>query len=84
MVRVTVEMMGKPGCHLCDDARVIVRTVLDDFPETKFVEHNILDHVEMFETMKNDIPVIVVNGRRHATWRVDANEFRAAIRKELL
>ena len=84
MVRVTVEMMGKPGCHLCDDARVIVRTVLDDFPETKFVEHNILEHVEMFETMKNDIPVIVVNGRRHATWRVDANEFRAAIRKELL
>ena len=84
MVRVTVEMMGKPGCHLCDDARVIVRTVLDDFPETKFVEHNILDHVEMFETMKNDIPVFVVNGRRHATWRVDANDFRAAIRKELL
>ena len=84
MVRVTVEMMGKPGCHLCDDARVIVRTVLDDFPETKFVEHNILEHVEMFETMKNDIPVIVVNGRRHATWRVDANDFRAAIREELL
>ena len=84
MVRVTVEMLGKPGCHLCDDARVIVRTVLDDFPETKFVEHNILEHVEMFETMKNDIPVIVVNGRRHATWRVDANDFRAAIREELL
>ena len=76
-------MMGKPGCHLCDDARSIVSSVLDDFPETEFVEHNILDDAEMFETMKNDIPVVVVNGRRHATWRVDANEFRAAIEKEL-
>ena len=84
MARVTVEMMGKPGCHLCDDARAIVRTVLDDFPETEFVEHNILDDAEMFETMKDDIPIVVVNGRRHATWRVDAKEFRAALEKELL
>jgi glutaredoxin len=84
MARVTVEMMGKPGCHLCDDARAIVRTVLDDFPETEFVEHNILDDAEMFETMKDDIPIVVVNGRRHATWRVDAKEFRAAVEKELL
>jgi glutaredoxin len=84
MARVTVEMMGKPGCHLCDDARAIVRSVLDDFPETEFVEHNILDDAEMFETMKDESPVVVVNGRRHATWRVDANEFRAAIEKELL
>jgi glutaredoxin len=83
MARVTVEMMGKPGCHLCDDARAIVSSVLDDFPETEFVEHNILDDAEMFETMKNDIPVVGVNGRRHATWHVDANEFRAAIEKEL-
>jgi glutaredoxin len=84
MTRLIVDLMGKPGCHLCDDARAIVSTVLDDFPETEFVEHNILDDAEMFETMKNDIPVVVVNGRRHATWRVDANEFRAAIEKELL
>ncbi len=84
MARVTVEMMGKPGCRLCDDARAVLRSVLDDFPETEFVEHNILDDAEMFETMKNDIPVIVVNGRRHAMWRVDANEFRTAIEKELL
>jgi glutaredoxin len=84
MARVTVEMMGKPGCHLCDDARAVLRSVLDDFPETEFVEHNILDDAEMFETMKNDIPVIVVNGRRHAMWRVDANEFRTAIEMELL
>jgi glutaredoxin len=84
MARVTVEMMGKPGCPLCDDARAILSTVLDDFPETEFVEHNILDDAELLETLKNDIPVVVVNGRRHATWRVDANEFRAAIEKELL
>ncbi|MEY4899192.1 MAG: hypothetical protein RL294_1003 [Actinomycetota bacterium] len=84
MARVTVEMMGKPGCHLCDDARAVLRSVLDDFPETEFVEHNILDDAEMFETMKDDIPIVIVNGRRHATWRVDAKEFRTAVEMELL
>lgn len=83
MARVTVEMMGKPGCHLCDDARVIVRTVLDEFPETEFVEHNILDDAELFETLKNDIPVVLINGQRHATWRVDADAFRAALKEEI-
>ena len=83
MARVTVELMGKPGCHLCDDARAIVTDVLDDFPETELVEHNILDDAEMFETMKNDIPVVVINGARHATWRVDEAEFRSAVKEAL-
>ncbi len=83
MARLTIDMMGKPGCHLCDDARVVVKDVLDDFPETEFVEHNILDDVEMFENFKNDIPVLLINGQRHAVWRVDANELRAAIEKVL-
>jgi glutaredoxin len=83
MSRVSVEMMAKPGCHLCDDARAIVMTVLDDFPEAEFIEHNILDDAEMFESLKNDIPVIVVNGRRHAQWRVDEDSLRAALTKEV-
>lgn len=83
MARLTIDLMGKPGCHLCDDARAIVNEVLDDFPEAEFVEHNILDDVELFETLKNDIPVVLINGQRHATWRVDADAFRAALKEEI-
>jgi glutaredoxin len=80
---LTVELMGKPGCHLCDDARVIVNSVLQDFPEADFIERNILDDAEMFETLKDDIPVIFINNERHARWRVDADLFRSALTKEL-
>ena len=55
MAPVTVELMGKPGCHLCDDARVIVNAVLDEFAGVDFLERNILEDAEMFETMKNDM-----------------------------
>jgi len=83
MASVTVELMGKPGCHLCDDARVIVRGVLEDFPGVDLVERNILEDAEMFETMKNDIPVVMINGQRHSTWRVDADALRQAVTEEL-
>jgi glutaredoxin len=83
MASVTVELMGKPGCHLCDDARVIVRGVLEEFPGVDLVERNILEDAEMFETMKNDIPVVLINGQRHSTWRVDADALRQAVTEEL-
>jgi glutaredoxin len=83
MASVTVELMGKPGCHLCDDARVIVRGVLEEFPGVDFAERNILEDAELFETMKNDIPVVLINGQRHSTWRVDADALRQAVTEEL-
>jgi hypothetical protein len=76
---VTVELFGKPGCHLCDDARVVVDRVLEDFPEAVLIERNILDDPDWFETMKNDIPVVTINSVRHAQWRVDDEGLRAAL-----
>ncbi|MFM2412125.1 MAG: hypothetical protein RLZZ587_458 [Actinomycetota bacterium] len=76
---VTVELFGKPGCHLCDDARVVVDRVLKDFPEAVLIERNILDDPDWFETMKNDIPVVTINAVRHAQWRVDDDGLRAAL-----
>jgi hypothetical protein len=81
MSQVTVELFGKPGCHLCDDARVIIDRVLADFPTATLVERNILDDVEWFEAMKNDIPVVTINTARHALWRVDETEFRVALKE---
>lgn len=83
MAGLTVELMGKPGCHLCDDARVIVSSVLQDFPQAELVEHNILDDAELFESLKDDIPVVLINGERHSQWRVDEDSFRSALTEEL-
>lgn len=80
---LTVELLGRPGCHLCDDALVIVRSVLSEFPEALLVERNILDDVELFESVRDDIPVILINGQSHARWRVDEEAFRTALIKEL-
>jgi glutaredoxin len=71
MQSVLVELFGKPGCHLCDDAREIVETFLVGRPEVQLIERNILEDPELFETMRNDIPVVSVNGKVISRWRVD-------------
>jgi glutaredoxin len=81
MSQATVELFGKPGCHLCDDARVVIDRVLTEFPAVTVIERNILDDVDWFETMKNEIPVITINSVRHAQWRVDEAEFREALKE---
>lgn len=81
MSDVTVEIFGKPGCHLCDDARQVLDRVIADFPSVELVERNILDNAEWFESMQNDIPVVTINQKRHAQWRVTEADLRAALRE---
>jgi glutaredoxin len=79
MSDVTVEIFGKPGCHLCDDARAILDRVVADFPSVEVVEHNILDNAEWFESMQNEIPVVTINRTRHAQWHIIEADLRAAL-----
>ncbi|TAM68240.1 MAG: glutaredoxin family protein [Microbacteriaceae bacterium] len=80
-------MIGKPGCHLCDDAREVVTRVLEEFdPEAvdrHLVELSILDDPALHERYAEEIPVIVIDGTVHTYWRVDADRLRAALNATL-
>ncbi|MEO8094026.1 MAG: glutaredoxin family protein [Pseudolysinimonas sp.] len=77
MPRVT--LLGKPGCHLCDDARAVVQTVLADHPEVEFDEKSILDDPELLEAYVEEIPVVLIDDRVHTIWRVDEARLRSAL-----
>lgn len=72
-------LLGKPGCHLCDDARVAVSAVLADYPAVEFVELSILDDPELLDRYVEEIPVVLVDDRVHTIWRVDAARLRNAL-----
>ena len=76
--RPRVLLLGKPGCHLCDEARVVVERVCDELA-VSWAERNILDDPELTERYAEQIPVTFVDGRQHAVWRVDEAELRAAL-----
>lgn len=74
-----VTLLGKPGCHLCDDARTIVGVVLAEFPAVEFEERSILDDPELHDRHAEEIPVVLIDGRVHTIWRVDADRLRTAL-----
>ena len=79
MPAVRLTLLGKPGCHLCDDARAIVVEVLADHPEVAFEELSILDDPDLLDRYVEEIPVVLIDGRVHTIWRVDADRLRGAL-----
>lgn len=86
MPTVTITLIGKPGCHLCDDARDVIRSVIDDLPagspSVAVEERDILVDPVLHEQYVEDIPVVLVDGRMHTYWRVDPDRLRNALLEE--
>ncbi len=74
-----VLLLAKPGCHLCDDARAVVTGVLGEFPHVSFEEKSILDDPALRDAYAEEIPVVLIDGKVHTIWRVDADRLRSAL-----
>lgn len=73
-----ITLIGKPGCHLCDDARLVVQRVAAD-TGVGMREFSILDEPDLAERYAEQIPVVLVDGEQHDYWRVDEARLRAAL-----
>ncbi|MEU8796212.1 glutaredoxin family protein [Spirillospora sp. NPDC048819] len=77
---IAITLLGKPGCHLCDDARAVIERVARDL-DVPWEERDITRSEELTEQYWEQIPVTLVNGVQHDFWRVDEARLRAAIAK---
>lgn len=82
---VNVTLISKPGCHLCDEARAVLDTAITDLGAqgitVELAEQNMLDDPALIAEYQEDIPVVLIEGKRHAFWRVDPDRFTQAIKK---
>ncbi|MGH3026890.1 MAG: glutaredoxin family protein [Gaiellaceae bacterium] len=74
-----VVLLSRPGCHLCDDARVVVERVVADLGES-YVERDITADDELLREHGESIPVVLVDGVQIDFWRVSEERLRAALR----
>ncbi|MGH1527086.1 glutaredoxin family protein [Leifsonia sp. L25] len=83
MDSVSLTLIGKPGCHLCDDARDVIHSVIaelpSDGPDVTVEERDILQDAELHEKYVEEIPVVLIEGRVHTYWRVDPARLRSAL-----
>lgn len=73
-----VVLLSRPGCHLCDDARVVIQLVCSELGES-YVEKDITTDAELMAQYFEQIPVTLVDGRQHDYWRVSSHRLRAAL-----
>ncbi|MFF2370576.1 glutaredoxin family protein [Agromyces sp. NPDC058110] len=83
---IRLTLIGKPGCHLCDDAREVVQSVVAGFEATDagsapvLEEVSILDDAALADRYAEEIPVLLIDGEMHAYWHVDAARLTEALR----
>jgi Glutaredoxin-like domain (DUF836) len=73
-----ITLIGKPGCHLCDDARVVIAKVAAELG-VGWQELSIAEDPALAEEYWEQIPVTLVDGRQHDYWRVDEARLRQAL-----
>lgn len=74
-----VLLLGRPGCHLCDDAREVVAQVCDELG-VPWREESIAGDPQLERRYGEMVPVTLVDGRQHDYFRVDAARLRHALR----
>jgi hypothetical protein len=86
---IDLTLIGKSGCHLCDEARVTVNAVVGAFRaeytgvarhiQVNLVEHDILVDEDLWNKYSEEVPVLLINGKIHNYWRIDPVRLRGAL-----
>ncbi len=70
-----VSLLTRPQCHLCEDARDVVRRVAAEL-EVKWEEISIAGDESLTEQYGEEIPVVLVDGVQRDFWHIDENRLR--------
>ena len=71
-------LLGRPGCHLCDDARMVIERVAADL-DVGWEERDITASPDDMREYWDKIPVTLVDGVQIDFWRVSEARLRAAL-----
>ena len=73
MARLT--LLGKPGCHLCDEARDVLARVAGELG-VPWDERDVTTDDDLYAEYGDRIPVLLLDGREHSYWSVDERRLR--------
>jgi hypothetical protein len=79
---ITIEIMTKKDCSLCDIAKAVVEKVLPDYP-AQLLLTDIESDPELFDRYKEKIPVGIINGKESFVYKVHEITLRKKLEKTL-
>lgn len=72
MVRLTI--YSRDGCHLCDEMKAVVKRFMATRDELTLDEIDISNNPELLDRYGLDIPVLFIDGKKAAKYRVSEPE----------
>ncbi|HYL81119.1 MAG TPA: glutaredoxin family protein [Candidatus Acidoferrum sp.] len=78
-----LELYSRPGCHLCDDLRVLCERLSGEFP-IQLTEVNIELDPGLLARYDREVPVLFVNGRKAVKYRSTEAALRRLLQRRLL
>lgn len=83
---ISLTLLTKPECHLCEEAKTLVDSVMVAFSvqnsadvSLELIEINILNDEDLNEKFAEEIPVLQINGENHAYWKIDSERLLSAL-----
>ena len=77
---MTLTLLSKPGCHLCDEVRMLLGE-LEPLYDFTIEETDITRDSDLFARYRYDIPVLLADGREIARGRINEAELRKIVAK---
>lgn len=75
---MTITLIGKPECHLCDEARAVIEAVAAETGQV-WQELSILEDTALADEYWDRIPVIKVDDDIVGIGRITADQLRSAL-----
>lgn len=82
MPTLHVRLYSKPGCHLCENAKLLLDDARDDF-DFLLEEINIEEDPALKERLGTQIPVITFDGGNRVAGQISDEKLRRAFGKSL-
>lgn len=74
----TIELLTRPGCSLCTTAREVLARVADEL-DLEWRERDVDADPDLADRYGDRVPVVLLDGREHAYWRVEEQRLRLAL-----
>jgi hypothetical protein len=69
-----VTLFSKPGCHLCDEMKEVVRDATRGRPDITLEEVDISADPALVALYGLEIPVLAIDGRKVAKYRITGSQ----------
>ena len=76
-----LKLYSKPGCHLCDEMKLVIERVRTRVPLTLDVVDISTDQ-QLMDRYGLEIPVLMVEGKKAAKYRVTEKELEERLRRK--